>query len=289
MKTFKLLGTCLMIALFSLSVLFSCQNDDTEALEKTSLNSSAMERARALDQLGDLEATDERVKNYRNMFNNLSYEELNAFYELRYERALAEAVTNDDMAEQETIEQWHEKRIKYNELAMETFNVPSNQLTDEQAGELYNSLNEEGANERVAIRNVPATCAFATFPFNSAATQFSGPDFKTSTNVLFVQQGDQDCDCQIAFPFTNTSFRHLFPTSTRMANLITNPPTFLPFTNIVIGGGFNNSLGRRNVASGVSAGTYILYGAGRSGLAGYNSCQELANEVLLSRICNTCN
>lgn len=156
--------------------------------------------------------------------------------------------------------------------------MPTNQLSDEQLLDLDDKQKEGIINGKTSVFTPPNDCPFARFDQNARSTNRSGSDFFRATNTLFVRNGPEpDCDCQIAFPTTNTSYRFVFGTTNRMRNLLDR-------TDIR---GFGGTVLRRVVASGGSAGSYVLLGSGRVGFrfgANYGSCNEAARDLVLSRI-----
>ena len=197
-------------------------------------------------------------------FNNLSFQELNAFYQVCYERAMADPLAKNDPAEQVTIEQWYAQRLEENQLAMRVFNLPVNQLSDEQLYDLNDKQKEGAINGKTSIIDAPNNCPLARFDRNARSTNRRNG-------------AKPDCDCQVAFPTTNNNYRFVFGTTNRMRNLLNRG---FPL-------GFGGSVSRRIVLGGASAGTYVLFGTGRAGLlvgANYTSCRQLSRDVVLSRI-----
>ncbi|MEM8967261.1 MAG: hypothetical protein AAGE93_12645 [Bacteroidota bacterium] len=285
MKTSKLFYSSLLIIALIVS-LVSCQEEELSTTDQNTDARPAQEAhevALALVDLGDAPATDEGAKAYQEGFDNLTFEELNAFYKVLYERALTDALTENDLSQQAAIEKWYAQRLEENRLAMSLFDVPTNRLNEEQLNKLSSQKKENIVDGKNAIINAPNDCPFVRFDLRSQSTNRSGTFFIRSTNNMFVQNDlpepgeDPDCDCQIAFPTIDRNFSFVFGTTNRMRNLLDRNDFR----------GFGGTVLRRIVPSGASAGTYILIGVGRAGLivgANYANCQQVADDLVLSRL-----
>ncbi|WKN40576.1 hypothetical protein [Tunicatimonas pelagia] len=291
MKTKLFYSSLLIIAL--IVSLVSCQEEEVSTTDQDTDAQpvqEAHEVALALVELGDAPATDEGAKAYQEGFDNLNFEELNAFYKVLYERSLAGALAENDLSEQATIERWYTRRLEENQQAMDLFELSANHLNEKQWDDLISKQKKDATNGKNATIDAPDDCPFVRFDLNARSTNRSGTFFIRSTNNMFVQNDrpapgeEPDCDCQIAFPTVDRNYQFVHGTSNRMKNLLDRTDFR----------GFGGSVLRRIVPSGPSRGTYILIGAGRAGLgialgndqtgANYTSCQQVADDLVLSRL-----
>ena len=271
MKTSKFSLPLLVVAI--ITSLVSCQEDEQDVLDQTTdakVATDAYEVASALIALGNSPATDVATQAYSIGFDKLSFEELNAFFQINYEQSMSDPTVKNDPEEQATVEKWYAENVERNQLSMRLFNRPVNQLNEEEFTKLDEKQKEGITNGKVAL-DEPSRCPTVNFPSSARYTAVRRDGFRATDSRFVSNDGDPtECDCQVGFPTTNGNYRYASARTARMRSLLTSRFS-----------GFNGGVARR-VVGGASAGTYLLFGSTRSSIY-YTRCSEIAREVNLSR------
>jgi len=245
--------------------LFACQSNEVDKVLTETPSSSLVELVR----LGEkVNPTDAEISQFNTGYKRLSLAEFVQYRQIQHAdlrktygntNALDESLTTD-LA-------WFKQ---LNQESINTFGKPTNQLSDQQEEALFASRDKEQATNSRA-RQAQTGCP--AISFNTSFTRGAG-----GTTNLFATGarevdpgGKQDCDCQLAFATTNSTFRRLRPLSTNAASLLSE---------------FGGRLGGRQLSSGASRGSYPVFGKGRVQLwfpsQAWRGCAVLSSQYTLS-------
>ncbi len=154
-----------------------------------------------------------------------------------------------------------------NQESVSTFGKPTNQLSDQQQDALFAALDKQQATSSQARQ---AACA--AISFNTTFTRGTGGTTNlAATGAWEVDPGARnDCDCQLAFSTTNSTFRRLRASSNSARSLLTD---------------FGGTLGGRQIG-GSRGGTYPVFGKTRVQLwfpsQSWRGCSVLLGQYTLS-------
>lgn len=242
--------------------LFACQSNEVDkALTEVTPSSSLVELVR----LGEkMDPTDAEISRFNTSYEGLSLAEFVQYRQIQHAdlrktygntNALDESLTTD-LA-------WFKQ---LNQESINTFGKPTNQLSSQQEEALFASRDKEQATNSRA-RQAQTGCPVITF--NVTFTPGTGGSTRLpATGAREVDPGGRrDCDCQLSFASTNSTFRRLRSETAAATRLMNR---------------FNGRIGGRQISSG----SFPVFGKGNTTLIfpsqTFRGCAVLLNQYTLS-------
>ncbi len=211
-----------------------------------------------------LNATEEEMNRFSTAYSKLTFEEL-----MQYRQAQQVAFFRDHGNTESVKQAMRDEMVwfrKINEEAVALFGKPTNQIDTPQQDAVFTAMDQKAGHSNARVAACPA------INFNTSFSRGSGG----STNLVgrgareVDPGGKRDCDCQLTFATTNSTFRRLRPLSASASALLND---------------FGGTLGGRQL-TGASGGSYPVWGKLRVSLrfsgVGSIGCDVLYNRYTLS-------